>query len=251
MSTADRFTNRVDDYVRARPGYPDAVAGMLATSFGLGPSWTIADVGAGTGISAELLLGRGASVVAIEPNEAMRAAASTRLGSQPGFRAIAGSAEATSLDAASVDAVVAAQAFHWFDRAAFRLECRRILKDGGIVALMWNVRRVEASPFDAEYEALIRTHATDYLKVRHENVSDDELAAFFAGPFERGVFDNPQRLDAAGLRARLTSSSYVPAPDDPRCDAMLADLDALFARHAVDGRVVMNYDTRVYAGALS
>ena len=241
----------MDDYVRARPGYPDAVIAMLVEAFGLAPSWTIADVGAGTGISAEMLLRHGASVIAIEPNEAMRAAASARLGSRPGFRAAAGSAEATSLHAGSVDAVVAAQAFHWFDRAAFRRECRRILKDGGIVVLLWNVRRVAASPFDAAYEELIRAHATDYLKVRHENVSEEELASFFAGPFERGVFDNPQRMDAAALRARLTSSSYVPAPGDPRCDAMLADLDSLFARHAVDGRVVMSYDTRVYAGALS
>jgi len=251
MIPTQRFTDRVDDYVRARPGYPPAAIGMLADVLRLDGSRTVADVGAGTGISAEALLGRGAKVIAIEPNAAMRAAAAARLGAREGFRAVDGTAEATTLDAASVDAVVAAQAFHWFDRPAFRRECLRILKPGGAVALLWNVRRVEASPFDTAYEALLREHATDYLVVRHENVVDDELAAFFGGPLERGVFDNPQPLDLAGLRARLLSSSYVPAAGDPRCEAMLAALEALFSAHASGGRVVMSYDTRVYAGPLS
>jgi SAM-dependent methyltransferase len=250
MIPSERFSNRVADYVSGRPGYPDAAARWLIDTFALAPGASVADVGAGTGISAELFLRHGLAVTAVEPNQAMREAAVARLGSNPRFRAVSGTAEATTLPAASVAAVVAAQAFHWFDRAAFRAECARILAPSGIVALFWNVRRVEGSPFAAAYEALLREFGTDYLTVRHENVTEDELAAFFRGPVSRRVFENVQVLDRAGLRARLLSSSYVPAAGHPRHDAMLAALTLLFDAHQHDGTVDMEYELRAYASAL-
>jgi SAM-dependent methyltransferase len=251
MSATERFSNRVDDYVRARPGYPAAFIAALAETLGLSPSWTIVDVGAGTGISSAVLLAHGCSVIAVEPNHAMRAAAVALLGTSPRFRAVDGSAEATGLESALADAVVAAQAFHWFDRRRFRAEAMRILKPGGIVALLWNVRRAESTPFAAAYEALLREFGTDYLSVRHENVKETELAAFFGGPFVRRAFDNAQSLDHAGLRARLLSSSYMPAAGHPQFDAMIAALDALFAEHQEDGRVEMDYELRLFAGPLA
>ena len=251
MIPAQRFSNRVNDYVSGRPGYPDAVVTWLAETFGLDGRAAIADVGAGTGISAALLLRHGYRVFAVEPNDAMREAAIAALGNDPRFRAVAAPAERTTLSAASLDAVVAAQAFHWFDRAAFRTECARILKPGGFVALLWNVRRVDGSPFAADYETLLREFGTDYLTVRHENVSDEELAAFFRGPFDRRVFDNVQDLDRGGLRARLLSSSYVPAAGQPRHEPMLAALDALFDAHERHGRVSMEYELRAYAARLT
>ena len=246
-----RFSNRVDDYVRSRPGYPRGVIEALRASFGLAASWTVADVGAGTGISAALFLEAGCSVVAVEPNDAMRAASITRLGANPRFRAVAAPAEATTLDGASVDAVVAAQAFHWFDKPRFRAEAARILKPGGIVALVWNVRRVDASPFAAGYEALVREFATDYLSVRHENVSDGDIAALFGGPYVTPVFDNVQVLDFEGVRGRLASSSYMPAPGTARHPAMIEALRTLFAKHERDGVVELPYDARLYAGRLT
>lgn len=250
MNAAERFSNRVADYVSGRPGYPDEAVVWLRETFGLKQGASVADVGAGTGISAEVLLRHGFGVAAVEPNDAMREAAIARLFGHSRFRAVAGSAEATTLPAGSVDAVVAAQAFHWFDRAAFRAECARLLKPGGVVALLWNVRRVEGSPFAADYEALLREFGTDYLTVRHENVTDEELAAFFGGRFERKAFDNVQFLDVDGLRARLLSSSYVPSAGHPRYPPMLAALEALFAKHRRDERVAMEYELRAYAARL-
>jgi len=245
-----RFTNRVSDYVSGRPGYPDAVVRWLVETFGLEHGASIADVGAGTGISAALFLRHGFTVAAVEPNDAMREAAIAQLGHDPRFRAVAAPAEATTLPGASVDLVVAAQAFHWFDRAAFRAEASRILKPQGVAALFWNVRRVDGSPFAAGYEALLREFGTDYLSVRHENVTDGELAAFFGGEPERRVFDNVQVLDRAGLRARLLSSSYVSAAGHPRHEPMLAALEALFAEHQHGGNVRMAYELRAYASRL-
>ena len=97
---------------------------------------------------------------------------------------------------------------------------------------------------------MLREFGTDYLKVRHENVTDSDLAEFFQGPFERALFDNVQMLDRAGLTARLLSSSYVPSEGHPQRAPMLAALDELFERHQRDGRVAMEYDLRVYGARM-
>jgi len=251
MQPTERFSDRVADYVRGRPGYPESLLDALAARFGLAPAWTIADVGSGTGIFSRMLLARGCSVAAVEPNEAMRRAAEGAFRDEPRFRSVAGTAEATTLAPHSVNAVVAAQAFHWFDRAAFRAECTRVLVPGGLVALVWNVRRPDASEFARGYEALIRDFATDYLKIRHENVSDEDLAAFFGGPFERRDFGNVQSLDFDGLTWRLRSSSYLPAADQPRHAELLATARRLFEAHEKHGRIDLPYDARVYAGRLA
>ena len=250
MIPTERFSNRVRDYVSGRPGYPDAAVSWLVDTFGLEREAVIADVGAGTGISAALFLRHGFSVTAVEPNAAMREAAIAWLGDDPRFRAVAASAEATTLPGSSIDVVVAAQAFHWLDRAAFRAECERILKPHGVVAIFWNVRRVEGSPFAEGYERLLREFGTDYLTVRHENVSDAQLEAFFGGAFERRVFDNVQVLDREGLRARLLSSSYIPSAGHEAYEPMLHALGALFDEHQRDGKVAMEYDLRMYASRL-
>jgi SAM-dependent methyltransferase len=250
MIPTERFSDRVSDYVSGRPGYPDAAVSWLVDTFGIERSASIADVGAGTGISSELFLRHGFAVTAVEPNAAMREAAIARLGRDPRFRAVAATAEATTLPGASVDVVVAAQVFHWLDPAAFRAECARILKPRGVVAIFWNVRRVDGSPFAAGYEKLLREFGTDYLTVRHENVTDEQLTAFFGRAFESCVFDNVQVLDRQGLRARLLSSSYIPAGGHASYEPMLAALDALFEEHQRDGKVAMEYDLRMYASRL-
>jgi SAM-dependent methyltransferase len=250
MIPAERFSNRVSFYDSGRPGYPDGAFSWLIDTFGLENAAPVADVGAGTGISASSFLRHGFTVTAVEPNGAMREAAIARLGQDPRFRAVAGSAEATTLPGSSVDVVSAAQAFHWFDHTAFRAECERILKPRGVVALFWNVRRAEGSPFAAGYEALLRAFGTDYLAVRHENITEGSLEAFFGRPYEHRAFDNVQKLDLEGLRARLLSSSYVPAARQPAHEPMLAALGALFEEHQRDGKVAMEYDARVYASRL-
>lgn len=165
-SPTDRFSDRVENYVRYRPSYPAAVLDVLREEIGLTPDWSIADVGSGTGISAALLLDNGNEVFAVEPNGPMRAAAEKLLAPYPKFHAVDGTAEATTLDARSVDAVVAAQAFHWFDPAAFGGECRRILKPNGWAVLLWNARRLDATPFLRGYEELLQKYGTDYARER-------------------------------------------------------------------------------------
>lgn len=245
-----RFSDRVENYVRYRPGYPPRLLDALVEGAGLAAGSAVADLGSGTGISAELLLGSGCEVFAVEPNAAMRAAAEARLGGEPRFHSVDGTAEATGLPDASVDLVAAGQAFHWFDRERSRLEMRRILR-AGPVALFWNSRRTGSTPFLRDYEALLRRFGTDYERIDHTRIGADSLAPFFGGPFERRVFPNRQVFDHDGLRGRLLSSSYAPAPGHPDHEPMLAELRRLFDRRQEDGRVTFEYDTELYLGRLA
>lgn len=243
-----RFSDRVATYVRARPGYPDGVVTALRAHAGLGTGTVVADVGAGTGIFTRVLLAAGAVVVAVEPNAPMREQLVADLGGDPRLRVRDARAEATGLAAASVDLVTAAQAFHWFDRAAAGAEFRRILRPGGSLALVWNERLTDA-PFMAGYEAFLQRWATDLAAVDHRRTSPSDIAGFFAPwPVTHVALDNEQVLDRAGLRDRFLSSSYAPGPGHPDHVAALAALDALVDAHAVDGVVHFGYRTDVYVG---
>jgi SAM-dependent methyltransferase len=246
-----RFSKRVDTYVRYRPGYPPEVVACLR-EFGLRPEHTVADVGSGTGVFSELLLKNGNTVYAVEPNAEMRAAADRLFTGNPLFHSVAAPAEATTLPSASVNWVTAAQAFHWFDVGRCRIEFARILRPGGRIALLWNNRR-EDTPFLADYEQFLRRHAIDYAAVKHQNVEcDGRLERFFGpGGYARRSFANEQVFDFDGLRGRTLSSSYMPGDDHPGCAAILADLERIFRRHAVEGRVLFAYQTRMYVGRIT
>jgi len=211
----------------------------------------VADIGSGTGILSEVFLKHGNEVIGVEPNAEMRAAGERILANYPKFTSIAGSAEETSLADSSVDFVTAAQAFHWFDRDRARAEFARILKLDGWVILLWNERRTGSTAFLRDYEELLLTYGTDYQEVRHENVYEN-IAAFFApGGFQEQSFENLQIFDYEGLKGRLLSSSYVPAEGQPGCAEMLNALRNVFDAHQQDGRVIVEYDTRIYYGQMN
>ena len=140
--TVERFSNRVANYVKYRPGYPRAIIGYLEQTCGFTHESVVADIGCGTGLSSQLFLENCKRVIGVEPNAAMRAAAIEFLADFPDFSIIDGTSEATTLPDHSVDIVVAAQAFHWFDPERTRAEFRRILKPGGHVVLIWNERQL-------------------------------------------------------------------------------------------------------------
>jgi SAM-dependent methyltransferase len=249
MNSTTRFSDRVENYIRYRPRYPSSVLEILKREIGLQRTWQVADLGSGTGISCELFLTEGHAVYGVEPNEAMRLAAEKLLAGFPMFHSVVGTAEATTLDAATFDLVIAAQAFHWFDIPKVRAECRRILRPDGWAVLLWNTRQINTTPFLREYETLLQHHGTDYAKVQHNNIDAKQIDAFYgAGHWQRFTTANAQHLDFDGLRGRLLSSSYVPNLGEPGNAEMLADLEQLFAKHEVQGRVSLEYTTEIYAG---
>jgi SAM-dependent methyltransferase len=246
-----RFSNRVENYVRYRPGYPEAVRVLLEQRCALTPSSFVADVGSGTGLLAELFLRRGCLVYGVEPNPEMREAGERALVGYTRFVSVDGRAEATTLAAASVDIVAAGQAFHWFDRPARSAEFSRILKPDGWVVLVWNKRRKAGTRFLEAYERMLQRWSVDYAEVDHERVTDEVVASFFAPSVcTRASFPTEQRLSFEAARGRLESSSYAPASDQPNHMPMLAELHAIFDAHNSAGVVVFEYDTVVYFGRL-
>ncbi len=248
QNNTTRFSNRVADYVAYRPGYPESIVDFLEKDYGLKKGDLIADIGSGTGISSALFLKRGYRVTGIEPNKEMREKSVALLGGDPGFNAVDSTAENTQLPGSSVDAIIAGQAFHWFDRDKAKQEFIRILKPGGIAGLIWN-ERLTTSEFEKEYDELIIRHAIDYVKVDHRNIDLEKIKVFFdPAAVELKIFPNHQDFDFPGLEGRLLSSSYMPAKNEPGYEAMSTDLRALFDRYQENGVIRINYDTKVFAG---
>jgi SAM-dependent methyltransferase len=246
-----RFSNRVDDYVRYRPGYPSDLLDCLANEFDLRPAHAVIEVGSGTGIFTALLLERGHTVFAVEPNEAMRRAAEDRFAGHAHFHGIAGSSENTTLADACADWLIAAQAFHWFDVPRARAEAMRILRPPRRAALIWNNRR-EDTPFLVDYEGFLHRFAVDYARVKHQQAeSDGRIPKFFGtGQVSHRVFANAQVCDWDSLRGRTLSASYMPNADHASYPAMIAALRDFFDRHARDGEIIIAYETSLHVGRM-
>ena len=250
MKTTERFSNRVENYVKYRPGYPPEILRLFETEMKLQKDSVVADIGSGTGISAKIFLENGNPVFGIEPNEAMRRAAEDFLSDFPNFRNIDGTSENTTLKNDSADFIVSAQAFHWFKPEPTRIEFERILKNNGFVALIWNERQLDATDFLRDYENFLREFATDYDEVRHENVTRKELADFFRVDFRQATFQMSQTFDYEGLKGRLLSSSYTPTTENSLFEPMIKELDRLFTKHEKDGKIHILYDTNIYYGQI-
>lgn len=248
--STQRFSKRVEDYVRYRPGYPAGLVPRLLEETGLGADAVVADVGSGTGIFTHLLLQQDLRVYAIEPNAPMREAAQALLDDNRKFSSVAAPAEDTGLASNSLDLLTAAQAFHWFNNDAAKAEFRRILKPTGQLALVWNRRKL-SQPFQKAYDAILREFAPEYGKVNHMNLDDSEIAGFFA-PDEMRVlqFDYSQRFDFSSLLGRLKSSSYCPAEDSAHYIPLVTELLALFDQHAIEGSIEFEYNTQLYFGPM-
>ncbi|MBZ5682060.1 MAG: class I SAM-dependent methyltransferase [Acidobacteriia bacterium] len=250
-NATSRFSDRVENYVRYRPGYPPEVLQTLKSECGLAPAHVVVDIASGTGIWTRMLLENGNRVFGVEPNAEMRQAGEQLLAAFTNFKSVAGTAEATTLSDQSVDFVSAAQAAHWFDRERARREFERILRPGGWLVLLWNERRTDATPFLRAYEQLLLTYGTDYQEVRHENTTAAVNEFFDPAPFHERTFDMRQEFDYGGLEGRLLSSSYAPGPEHPRHDPMARELRSIFDAHAIKGQVAFEYKTRLYFGHLS
>ncbi|HWD93977.1 MAG TPA: class I SAM-dependent methyltransferase [Verrucomicrobiae bacterium] len=246
-----RFSSRVENYVRFRPGYPKEILELLEAECGMTKNSVIADIGSGTGKLAELFLANGNRVFGVEPNPDMRAAGERLLNGFSNFTSVAANAEETSLPQACADFVTAGQAFHWFDRERCRKEFARILKPGGWIVLIWNDRQTAATAFLAAYENLLKTYATDYAKVDHKQIDDEVVRKFFSHAPVKKSFPSFQEFDFEGLKGRLLSSSYAPEVGQRGHAEMLRDLKILFDTHQENGRVRFIYDTVVYYGTLT
>ncbi len=187
MKNTERFSGRAEHYIKYRPHYPHAIIACLEQEACLTKDSVVADIGSGTGISCIPFLENGNSVFAVEPNADMRLASERLFTGYPGFRAVAGTAEKSTLPDASADLIVAAQAFHWFHGSAACAEFVRIGKPGACTVLMWNERDLQ-DELGKAYEALLQSNAVDYRETNHRNVGPAQLSAFFSPPSTAPMF---------------------------------------------------------------
>jgi SAM-dependent methyltransferase len=247
---ADRFSNRADDYARYRPSYPPQVIETLRAEGALSAESVVADVGSGTGILTRQLAPYAAFIYAIEPNREMRKASLETLREYENVVVVEGRAENTGVPAGSIDLIIAAQAYHWFDPYWTLDEWRQILKEGGVAALVWNERRVSGDPFLEAYEQLLLDYGTDYRSVDHRRIGMKEISWVLDRDHVREYsFENRQELDFESLKGRLLSSSYVPKEEHQNYEAMIGQLESIFNEHNDAGTVTMVYDTRLYIGS--
>jgi SAM-dependent methyltransferase len=244
LKPTQRFSNRVENYVKYRPSYPTAVLDCLRDECGLEETAVIADIGSGTGILARLFLQSGNRVLGVEPNKEMREAGETFLADFPRFTSVNGTAEATTLPDDSVDFVTAGQAAHWFDREKSLPELRRILRPGGFVVLVWNTMDFEASPFMQGSGQLYPRYLSNKPERKDELRGD--VLDYLGAETQVRIFPHEWAYDLAGITGGLLSSSFAPLAGDPRHEPMLAELRDLFAAHEVDGRIHIHYTTELY-----
>ncbi len=250
MDVKQRFSNRVEDYIRYRPSYPDKLLGFLIKKARLRASSHIADIGSGTGKLTLPFITQGYIVSGIEPNEEMRQAAEDLMKDYPNFRSVNGTAEATTLTSGSCQLIMAAQAFHWFDPVTTKKEFQRIIKPGGLVALIWN-DRISDTDFYEGYEAVLNEFSTDYHQVNHRNIGEEVIETFFSpAEVETKTFPNAQYLNETQLLGRYLSCSYALTRSDDRFPEAQAALEELFSTYQEEGVVKMDYKTKVYFAKL-
>ena len=245
----ERFTGRVEDYERYRTRYPDALIAILEKRCGLERERLVVDIGAGTGMLAELFLEYGNAVVAIEPNDDMRAACERLATAWPGLTVKQATAEATELEDASVDLIAVGRAFHWFDLERTKVEFERILRPQGWVVLVSNSRVRDDSPVSLAYEALLREHGTDYAANRERYEIAPKIDAFFAGGelFREEIYGE-QRLTLEELVGQTQSLSVAPAPGHEKYEGMQSALRRFFSEWGQDGVVSIKTVCRVACG---
>ena len=241
------FGLQAEAYRRGRPDYPPELQGWLRDALTLGPGRTVADMGAGTGKFSALLLATGADVIAIEPVDAMR----ERIAPHAHLRAQAGTAQASGLAAASLDALVCAQSFHWFATCAALDEFARVLRPGARLGLVWNVRD-ESVDWVAALTRIITPYEGDAPRFYKGDwqrafphpafgpLRETTFAHEHAGPPDQVIID------------RVLSISFIAALPDAEKAKVRARLDELIATHPAlraQARVRFPYTTRAFVSA--
>lgn len=246
MNSTQRFSNRVENYVKYRPHYPKRIIDYLKTEIGFAENEIVADIGSGTGILTELFIKNNNKVYAIEPNAAMRLKAEELFENDSNFISVNATAEQTSLKENSIDLIVAGQAFHWFNSEKTKREFIRIAKQEAHAALIWNDRLFQ-SPFEKDYEDLLIKFASDYNEVNHRRITPEKIETFFYPEMVAiALFKNDQFFDFEGLKGRLFSSSYISLEKNEKYFEMLERLQYLFNKYENNGIVHFVYETKLY-----
>lgn len=251
VNPTGRFTGRVEAYRRYRSRYPREIIALLHEKCGLTPESIVADIGAGTGMLAELFLENGNRVLAVEPNAEMRTACEELTAQYPRLACVDGTAENTRLADGSVDLIAVGRAFHWFDHAKCRPEFKRILRPGGWIVLAGVGPRRGKDPVQRDYQEILHQHGIDYTKLYSRYDMKNEVRDFFAGgELQEAEFPGYEELTYEGLEGHTVSLSVTPQPDHPGFPAMQEALKNYFEKYQREGKIRLPTNCHVYMGQL-
>lgn len=250
MDNTEKFSGFAADYVIGRPEYACEFVNSLFKSYGFSKKSVVADVGSGTGKFAKQLMEQGCFVYCVEPNRDMREAAAKTLGGYDNCAVMDGTAANTFLKAASVDFITSAQAFHWFEVQPFQEECRRILRPGGRVFLIWNMRDL-TSELNQRSSDIYEKYCPNFKGFGGGIQKDDKrIKEFFGGEYQYLEFDNPLLYDKGTFIHRSLSGSYSLKEGDKAYSDYISELERLFDQNAKDGILTMANKTVVYTGKI-
>lgn len=251
VNPTGRFTGRVEAYRRYRSRYPREIIPLLHEKCGLMPESIVADIGAGTGMLAELFLENGNPVFAVEPNAEMRAACEELTAQYRRLTCVDGTAENTRLPDRSIDMIAVGRAFHWFDHAKCRPEFKRVLRPNGWVALVGQGPRRREDAVARDYQEILHQHGVDYTKLYSRyNVTEAVKGFFEDGVLQQAEFPGYEELTYEGLRGHTLSLSVTPQPDHPNYPGMQEALKEYFDKYQRDGKMRLPTNCHVYMGQL-
>ena len=246
----DKFNHLADIYEKYRPSYPEKYVKDIIATCHLNSESLVADIGAGTGILTRQLLHNNIKVVGVEPNPDMRKVLK-KLEKNKNFKAVEGTAEHTNLEEHSIDLIVVAQAFHWFDKEEFKKECKRILKPNGRVWILWN-QLDENKDIVKEQKRIDDKYTNRFQEVNgilSGTKKEEKIQGFFRDNiYEVKVVDNPLENDRERFIGSNLSKSYSLKKEDVNYDNYIKAFGEVFDKYSENGKVMIPNQTYGYLG---
>ena len=251
MNGIERFLGKAEIYDKYRPKYKaEHLNKIIKLCDIFEKNLNVAEFGSGTGKFTELLIGQGYKVYAIEPNKDMAKIAASKFKNLQNFIPINGTAENCTLENNSIDLIVVAQAFHYFDIEKTKKEFKRIIKHNGNICLIWNFKSRD-SKLIREYENLIYSYHSKDIQPSHaqDNMNEAVFKKFFS-VYEEVVMDNSQTFTFDDFWGRTVSNNHMPLPNEPEFIKLYERVKQLFDKYQVNGKIQFLYKTKIIVGKL-
>ena len=246
------FSKKAENYMKYRWRYPKEVLDYLKSSVGLQKSWNIADIGYGTGILTKILLDNGNNVIGVEPNDDMRNAGEEYLKDYSNFVSMNAKAEESKIKDNSLELITVAQAIHWFNPEKTKIEFNRILKDNGIIFIIFNRRSKERSDFIIDYDNINKKYNKDF-KYTNNNPSNGNLIINYLldDKIHYHSIDNKISEGFESFKGGFLSASFIPDETSENYTEMINELKDIFDKHKNNDKITFEYSTEIYWGHLS
>lgn len=242
----NEFYDKANEYAIGRPTYPEGIIKKMK-ELGIGKHSIVADIGAGTGLLTHLLTKLDCVILAVEPNVEMLNECKKYCAAHTNIEFINAPAESTQIKENSLDLIIIAQAFHWFNKDLSKAEFKRILKDNGYVIFLWNDMQIH-NEFVKEYINILNEYKVKTTAAISNYDPDQEKYNFLGQEYEKIYYNNQQVLDLEGLVANASSLSYTPSKSSSNYGEFERDLMNLFFKYQEDGQVILHYKTEMCIG---